>query len=59
MGQVSRLELLATLKDGLRALESARATSSDDPHLVRVKQNLRRRIAEVEDQVSTTPDIAD
>jgi len=40
--------LLDTLKESLRNLENVRAVSPDEPHLVRLKQNFRRRIAELE-----------
>ena len=48
MSQILRPELLPTLKDSLRDLENISTASPHDPHLVQLKQNLRRRIAELE-----------
>jgi len=47
--------LLGTLKESLRSMENVRAVSPNEPHLVRLKQNLRRRIAELEDRGCTQP----
>ena len=47
--------LLDTLKESLRSMENVRAVNPNEPHLVRLKQNLRRRIAELEGTASTEP----
>jgi hypothetical protein len=59
MRQVSRPELLSTLEDSLRTLENIIAVSPDEPHVAVLKQNLRRRIAELEGEDATTHDVAD
>lgn len=50
-----KYNLLDTLKESLRSMENVRAVSPDEPHLVRLKQNLRRRIAELEGTGCTQP----
>jgi hypothetical protein len=49
--------LLDTLKENLRSIENVAAVSPNEPHLVRLRQNLRRRIAELEATGSTEPTI--
>lgn len=57
MRQVSPPELLSTLKDSLRTLENITAVRPDEPQITVLKQNLRRRIAELEG--ATTHDLAE
>ena len=49
--------LLETLKENLRSMENVAAVIPNEPHLVRLRQNLRRRIAELEGTGSTEPTI--
>jgi hypothetical protein len=46
------MELLEAMRACLRDLNNVRLVRSDDPHLIRLKQHLREKIAEVEAQGS-------
>ena len=49
--------LLETLKENLRSMENVAAVIPNEPHLIRLRQNLRRRIAELEATGPTEPTI--
>ncbi len=51
-------ELLDAMKDSLRDLENVKTVSPDDPQLVRLKQNLRKKIAELGEDVPTDYEMA-
>ena len=46
-------ELLDAMKDCLRDLENVKTVSPDDPQLVKLKQNLRKKITELENDEPT------
>ena len=46
-------ELLDAMKDCLRDLENVKTLSPDDPQLERLKQNLRKKITELENDEPT------
>ena len=43
-----QFELLEALRDGLQALNDLRLVPHNDPHVLRLKRNLRAKIAELE-----------
>ncbi len=50
-------ELLDAMKDCLRDLENVKTLSPDDPQLERLKQNLRKKITELENDEPTDYEI--
>ncbi len=46
-------ELLDAMKDCLRDLENVKTLSPDDPQLERLKQNLRKKLTELENDEPT------
>ncbi len=50
-------ELLDAMKDCLRDLENVKTVSPDDPQLERLKQNLRKKITELENDEPTDSEI--
>ena len=50
-------ELLDAMKDCLRDLENVKTLSPDDPQLERLKQNLRKKIMELENDEPTDYEI--
>jgi len=53
MRHVFQPELLDAMKDCLRDLENVKTVSPDDPQLVKLKQNLRKKITELENDEPT------
>ena len=53
MRHVLNPELLYTMKACLHDLENIKTLSPDDPQLLRLKKNLRKKIAELEKDAPT------
>ncbi len=53
MRHVLQPELLDAMKACLRDLENVKTVSPDDPQLVKLKQNLRKKITELENDEPT------
>lgn len=47
-------QLIETLKGSLQSLEDLRLVPHNDPHVLRLKQHLRQKIAEVEQKLRET-----
>ena len=45
-------ELLESLKASLQSLEDLRLVPHNDPHVLRLKQHLRQKIAEIEQKLA-------
>jgi len=58
MRHVFQPELLDAMKDCLRDLENVKTVSPDDPQLVNLKQNLRKKITELENDEPTDYEMA-
>lgn len=50
-GQAINFALLESLKGSLQSLEDLRLVPHNDPHVLRLKQHLRQKIAEIEHQL--------
>jgi hypothetical protein len=52
-GQAINFALLESLKGSLQSLEDLRLVPHNDPHVLRLKQHLRQKIAEIEQKLAT------
>ncbi len=53
-GYAISFELLESLKGSLQSLEDLRLVPHNDPHVLRLKQHLRQKIAEIEGKLAAT-----
>ena len=52
VGQAISFALLESLKGSLQSLEDLRLVPHNDPNVLRLKQHLRQKIAEIEQKLS-------
>ena len=51
-GEAISFQLLELLKGGLQSLEDLRLVPHNDPHILRLKQHLRHKVAEIEHRLA-------